>query len=287
MSPRFRRLFPLRLFVRTLFPSQAPQTHPDPFYLFSSPSPHAPSVPSPCNLVRALSSQVTGRSDTSRRSRTPRVPGVEPSAISHLIASIAGGSDDLESQLHLLNLTPSHALVLEVLRASNDRAVSALRFFRWVLASHPDFRPNSEAYNQMVCNLGLVDDYDSMHCMLVQLSSMGHSLTEEAFSFLSRRGTVGVKESAKRIAELLNKVGGSCRGTGIFSLIKFLCSMNAFDTAIFVMSETARRTSYYNVLIAAKCRRRDFEGARGLFDEMRRYDKVAMSFILKASILFL
>lgn len=71
-----------------------------------------------------------------------------------------------------------------------------------------------------------------------------------------------------RVTEALNLAIGSCRSSGIYSLIKVLCGMNYFDDADFV---TARRTSYYNVFITAKCRNGDFQGAREVLDEMRRF----------------
>ncbi|WOL09757.1 hypothetical protein Cni_G18510 [Canna indica] len=214
-------------------------------------------------------SPVAGRSNAGRRSRTPRVHGVDPSVVSEIVALISGGSDDLESKLHTLNMSPSHALVSEVLHASNDRRIPAFRFFGWILDSYPNFRPTSDDYNQIICNLGLFDDYETMHRMLDDLSSKRHCLTEKAFSFLSLHTAVGMKSSVRKLAEMLNSVGGSCRGSGIFSLIKLLCSMKSFDIAISLMAE-AGRTSYYNVLIAAKCRSLDFQGARDVFDEMRR-----------------
>lgn len=50
-----------------------------------------------------------------------------------------------------------------------------------------------------------------------------------------------------------------------------LCVMNSFDGAMFVVEETARTTSYYNVLVAAKYRNGDFQDALDLYDERRRF----------------
>ncbi|RWR72379.1 pentatricopeptide repeat-containing-like protein [Cinnamomum micranthum f. kanehirae] len=47
--------------------------------------------------------------------------------------------------------------------------------------------------------------------------------------------------------------------------------MNSFDGAMFVVEETARTASYYNVLVAAKCRNGDFQDALDLYDERRRF----------------
>ncbi|CAL9038280.1 unnamed protein product [Musa banksii] len=267
---------------RTLISFRAPKPHPDRFCPLSSSSQSSScssrsllsgfiraTLPSRRSL--SSSSQVPRRPHTSRMSPTPRLRRVDPCVVSEIVALISGDSDDLESKLRLLNLSPSHALVSETLRVLNDRGVSALRFFGWVLGSYPDFRPNSEAYNLIVLNLGLFDDYSTMHRVFHEISSKGHCLTGKAFSFLAARGADVIKDSVRELVELLSRVGGSCRGSGIFSLIKLLCSMNAFDLAISVMEETARRTSYYNVLIAAKCRNLDFQGARDVFDKMRRF----------------
>ncbi|URE34703.1 PPR repeat [Musa troglodytarum] len=266
---------------RTLISFRAPKPHPDRFCPLASSSQSAScssrsllssfilGLPSRRSLCS--SSQVPRRPHTSRMSPTPRLRRVDPCVVSEIVALISGDSDDLESKLRLLNLSPSHALLSEALRALNDRGVSALRFFGWVLGSYPDFRPNSETYNLIVLNLGLFDDYSTMHRVFDEISSKGHCLTGKAFSFLAARGADVIKDSVRELVELLSRVGGSCRGSGIFSLIKLLCSMNAFDLAISVMEETTRRTSYYNVLIAAKCRNLDFQGARDVFDEMRRF----------------
>ncbi|XP_064977002.1 pentatricopeptide repeat-containing protein At5g16420, mitochondrial-like [Musa acuminata AAA Group] len=267
---------------RTLISFEAPKPHPDRFCPLSSSSQSSScssrsllsgfiraTLPSRRSL--SSSSQVPRRPHTSRMSPTPRLRRVDPCVVSEIVALISGDSDDLESKLRLLNLSPSHALVSETLRVLNDRGVSALRFFGWVLGSYPDFRPNSEAYNLIVLNLGLFDDYSTMHRVFHEISSKGHCLTGKAFSFLAARGADVIKDSVRELVVLLSRVGGSCRGSGIFSLIKLLCSMNAFDLAISVMEETARRTSYYNVLIAAKCRNLDFQGARDVFDKMRRF----------------
>ncbi|RWW66250.1 hypothetical protein BHE74_00026417 [Ensete ventricosum] len=265
---------------RTLISFRAPKPHPDRFCPLSSSSQSAScssrsllssfnraALPSRRSL--SSSSRVPRRPHTSRMNRTPRLRRVDPCVVSEIVAWISGGSDDLESKLRLLNRSPSHALVSETLRALNDRGVPAFRFFGWVLGSYPDFRPNSEAYNLIVLNLGLFDDYSTMHRVFDEISSKGHCLTVKALSFLAARGADVIKDSVRELVELLRRVGGSCRGSGIFSLIKLLCSMNAFDLAISVIEETGR-ISYYNVLIAAKCRNLEFQGARDVFDEMRR-----------------
>nr|CAD1835287.1 unnamed protein product [Ananas comosus var. bracteatus] len=177
-----------------------------------------------------------------------------------------------EAKFDQMNLRLSQSLVSDVILALNDRGVSALRFFNWVLNCNPNFVPSAKVHNVLVDNLGRLDDYETMRRLLAELSVKRHCLTEKAFAFLTVSGHGSIKDSVGRIIEILNGVGGSCRGSGIFSLIKLLCSVSAFDLAIFIMEETARKTSYYNVLIAAKCRTGNFQGARELFDEMRSFD---------------
>ncbi|KAJ8632795.1 hypothetical protein MRB53_026131 [Persea americana] len=133
--------------------------------------------------------------------------------------------------------------------------------------------PDSEIYNLIVDNTGRMEDYESMFIVLSKLSMKRHCLTEKAFGFLTVCSAAGggIMDSVERVVETLNRVRGSCHSSGIYALIKTLCVMNSFDGVMFVMEETARKTSYYNVLVAAKCRNGDFQDALHLFDEMRRF----------------
>ncbi|XP_042964684.1 pentatricopeptide repeat-containing protein At3g04760, chloroplastic-like [Carya illinoinensis] len=74
--------------------------------------------------------------------------------------------------------------------------------------------------------------------------------------------------SVRRVVEMLNEVGGSCRTSRVHSLIEMLNSLGSFEMTKFVIEITERKTGYYNILI--KCWRCDFEGAKGIFDEMRQ-----------------
>ncbi|EHA8589350.1 pentatricopeptide repeat-containing protein [Cocos nucifera] len=232
------------------------------FHLFSTYSCTSPKKPGAPNTF--------ARSSTTERK--PRVHNVEidPNKAIEIVEMIREDASDVESKLNKLNLRLSHALVSEILHVLNDRGISALRFFSWVLNSGQHFKPTAGIHNQIVDNLGRLDDFETMFRMLCKLSSVGHCLNEKAFSFLTG-SSISLKDSISKIIETLNGVGGSCRVSGIYSLIKVLCAINAFHLAIFVMEETARKTSYYNVLIAAKCQNGDFQGARDLLDEMRRF----------------
>ncbi|RWR88729.1 pentatricopeptide repeat-containing-like protein [Cinnamomum micranthum f. kanehirae] len=193
--------------------------------------------------------------------------------IEEVIELIKRGDTDMELTLNQVHPNLSIALVCKIIGILNDRCVSALRFLDWVQKTQTDLIPDSGIYNLIIDNTGRMKDYESMFIVLSKLSMKGHCLTEKAFGFLTVCSAAGdgIMDSVERVVETLNRVRGSCHSSGIYALIKTLCVMNSFDGAIFVMEETARKTSYYNVLVAAKCRNGDFQDALDLFDEMRRF----------------
>ncbi|KAJ0974537.1 hypothetical protein J5N97_016502 [Dioscorea zingiberensis] len=223
-------------------------------------------TPKFCSRLLSTSSQKSRRTPGRQAIRA----GIDPEKLSEIVELIGRDGADTESKLGGMNLRLSDALVSEILRVSSVRHIPVLRFFIWVLKSHPGFKPSAAMYNQIVDNLGRLGDYGTMSLLLNELSSKGHCLTGKAFAFLEECGELDVKESTGSVIEMLNRVGGSCRGSGIYSLIKLFCSSSSFDLAVFVLEETSRRTSYYNVLIAAKCKNGNFQDARNVFDEMRR-----------------
>ncbi|MQM19057.1 hypothetical protein Taro_052058 [Colocasia esculenta] len=198
------------------------------------------------------------------------IGGVDHVEVAQIVELVRAERGDLESTLNQMNLRLSRPLVGEVLLTLNTLRVSALRFFEWVLRTQPDFKNDPGICSLIVDNLGRLQDYGRMLVLLQELSRGGHCLTGKAFKFLAFGCPNTAKDSIRRVVEVLNMAGGSCRGSGIYSLIKFLCDSGSFDLAVFVMEETARKTSYYNVLIAAKCRNGDFRHAYDLFDEMRK-----------------
>ncbi|XP_072963365.1 uncharacterized protein [Typha angustifolia] len=225
-----------------------------------------------CTSYRSFCSQsACGRSQRRARALLPRHLNVNPDDLIEIVSLIREDGRGMEAKLNQMNLRLSNSLIMEVLCVLNEHRISALRFFNWVLSYNLDSIPSAKIYNQIVDNLGRLEDFETMSRVLDELSSKGHCLTENTFAFLTVSSSDSLRDLVQRVTETLNRTVGSCRGSGIFSLIKLLCSMSAFDLAIFVMDETARKTSYYNVLIAAKCRSGDFQGARELFDEMRKY----------------
>ncbi|KAL5975255.1 hypothetical protein ACLOJK_031934 [Asimina triloba] len=191
-----------------------------------------------------------------------------------MVELIKIGGDDLERKLNKMNPMPvSVDYVSKTLSVLNDRGVPALHFFSWLRKTHSTFSPSPEIYNQMISNIGYAEDYHSMLRLLTELSPVRHCLTEKAFGFLKvfSRDPAQIGRSVERIVETLSSIKGSCCSSGTYALIKMLCALNFFDLATYVMEVTARKTSYYHILIAAKCRNGKFQEARELFDEMRKF----------------
>jgi pentatricopeptide repeat protein len=192
-----------------------------------------------------------------------------------IVCLVVAGGGGLEADLdRLFSAVLSHGLVSSVLRALTDRGVPAERFFAWASSLGRGFSPGPRAHNLLVENAGRLDDYGAMSRALALMSERRLSLTDRAFAFLapssgsSRSGSV--EDAARAVLRALDGVGGPCRASGVFSLVKALASIGEFDAAVLVIEETARKVRYYNVLVAAKCKAGDFVGAREVFDEMRR-----------------
>lgn len=238
-----------------------------------------------CFSVRSFSTNSSSSSSMppsrssqfSTRKRRPNFdsdfPVVNSDRIEEILELIERGETDMELKLNKMHPTLSVVLVGKIIGILNDRHVSALRFFDWIRNTQLQFIPNSEIYNLIIDNCGRIGDYESMFLLLSKLSAKRHCLTEKAFGFLTVCSSARdrILDSVESAVETLNRVRGSCRSSGIYALIKTLCAMNYFDGVVFVMEETARKTSYYNVLVAAKCRNGDFQEALDLFDEMRRF----------------
>uniref|UniRef100_A0A0E0K809 Pentacotripeptide-repeat region of PRORP domain-containing protein n=1 Tax=Oryza punctata TaxID=4537 RepID=A0A0E0K809_ORYPU len=185
-----------------------------------------------------------------------------------IVGLVAAGGRSLEAGLDRLDPALSHPIVSATLRALTDRGVPAAGFFDW-LALRRGFSPSAHAHNLLVENAGRLADYRAMSRAMASMSTRRIPLTERAFGFLnSSHGSA--KDTAREILGTLDEVGGPCRASGVFSLVKALASIGEFEAAMFVIQETARGARYYNALMAVKCKTGDFHGAREVFDEMRR-----------------
>ncbi|CAL4920448.1 unnamed protein product [Urochloa decumbens] len=189
-----------------------------------------------------------------------------------IVRHVATGGSSLEADLDRLDPALSHTLVASTLRVLTDRGVPAERFFAWA-SLRGGFSPSAHAHNLLVENAGKLADYRAMSRALALMSQRRLSLTDRAFAFLAPSGSSRsscVEDAARAVLRVLDDVGGPCRASGVFSLVKALASTGEFDAAMSVIEETRRTVRYYNVLVAAKCKAGDFVGAREVFDEMRR-----------------
>ena len=226
-------------------------------------------------LVRAPLRHASGRAALSARPLVPRGSDADAStdaagsdAIVRLVA-VGGGS--LEADLDRLFPALSHGLVASTLRELTDRGLPAECFFSWA-SLRRGFSPSAHAHNLLVENAGKLADYRAMSRALALMSQQRLSLTDRAFAFLAPSGSSrssSVEDAARAVLRVLDDVGGACRASGVFSLVKALASTGEFDAAVSVIEETQRMARYYNVLVAAKCKAGDFVGAREVFDEMR------------------
>ncbi|KAI4995566.1 hypothetical protein ZWY2020_035469 [Hordeum vulgare] len=223
-------------------------------------------------LRRAVSAG--GATSSSSRPSNPRSTDPTTAATANAIVSlVAAGGDggSLEADLDRLGPPLSDAAVSAALRALTERGIPACRFFSW-LSRHRGVSPSARAHNLLVQNAGRLADYPAMARALDQVSARRLPLTEQAFAFLeaAARSSSSVDDAVTATLRTFDGAGGQCRASGVFSLVKALASIGEFDAALWVIGETAMRASYYNVLLAAKCKDGDFRGAREVFDEMRK-----------------
>ncbi|KAA8547387.1 hypothetical protein F0562_003749 [Nyssa sinensis] len=193
--------------------------------------------------------------------------------ISEIIEFIRRGGDDLELKLNSIGASLSVESVSGIFEVLNFERVSGLRLFNWVRDRNQKLYYNANFCSLIIANCGWLDDYETMICLLNDFKSQRICLTEKAFGFLPVLGSSEdlVMESIRRVIEVLNEVGGSCLGSGIWALIKMLCRLDLFEMAKFVMGTTKRKVSHYNILVLEKCRKCQFEDARDLLEEMRQF----------------
>ena len=74
---------------------------------------------------------------------------------------------------------------------------------------------------------------------LGQASARRLSLTEQAFAFLeaAARSSSSVDDAVRATLTTLDGVGGPCRASGVFSLVKALASIGELDAAVWVIEE--------------------------------------------------
>lgn len=221
-----------------------------------------------CFLFRSFSSYSNTRSnDEDRKLFRFDAPSGE---ISRIIDIIKGDGSDMETSLDSIGSNLSKWSVIDILRGLNVAKVPALRFFEWVRDVHPNHHRNADICSLMVDNCGRLGDYTTMLALLKDFQSSKICLTDNAFGFLPLLSTTkeAAEKSIRGVITVLNEVGGSCRNSGIHSLVELLCSLSSFDLARFVMEITEKKASYYSVLVKHICVKRQFEEARHVLEEM-------------------
>ncbi|XP_065880416.1 pentatricopeptide repeat-containing protein At3g22470, mitochondrial-like [Euphorbia lathyris] len=110
-----------------------------------------------------------------------------------------------------------------------------------------------------------------MRGLLNDFRLKGLSLTRKAFEYLlvMAADEAKLKESTQKVIIILKEVGGICYLTGVHSLIEIFSVLRSLAMAKFVIENTERRLSNYNLLFKEMCRRCEFGEARNLMDEMR------------------
>ncbi|KAK2974101.1 hypothetical protein RJ640_020457 [Escallonia rubra] len=191
--------------------------------------------------------------------------------ISEIIEVVRSDDSNLNSKLDLVGLNLSVRSINEVFRLLNSERIRAFRFFEWVRGAYPKLYFNCDVCSMMIDNCGRVDEYALMKLLLKEFTAKHVCLSEKAFGFLPVLGSSkgSLMDSIRVMIQELNEAGGSCRKSGIRSLIKMLCTVESFEMAKFVMEITERNLSYYNVFIRERCRICHFQEVYALLEEMR------------------
>lgn len=119
----------------------------------------------------------------------------------------------------------SFKCVIEIFDLMNEQRMSGLKFFNWLQNSHPEFHRSGYVNSLIICNCGWLDDYKTMFSLLEDFNAEQTCLTDKAFGFLTVLGSSkdSLVNSTKKVVAMLNEVGGSCRGSGIYGLIEMFC----------------------------------------------------------------
>ncbi|XP_019243333.1 PREDICTED: pentatricopeptide repeat-containing protein At3g60050-like [Nicotiana attenuata] len=190
-----------------------------------------------------------------------------------IIEILKGGGEDLTRRLSLVAPKLSFKLIIEIFERVNEHRISGLKFFNWLRDSYPEFYRSAYVNSLIICNCGWLDDYKTMLSLLVEFKAEEICLTDKAFGFLTLCGSSkdSLMNSTRKVVDMLNEVGGSCRGSGVYGLIEMFCCLDLFDMATFVIEITERTASHYNILIRKRCKAGHIEEARAIINEMFEY----------------
>ncbi|XP_015080589.1 pentatricopeptide repeat-containing protein At3g60050-like [Solanum pennellii] len=209
---------------------------------------------------------------TIKKSTKPSV-SVYSEEVLEIVEIIRGGGQNLRQQLILVASKLSFKCVVEIFDLLNEQRISGLKFFNWLRDSHPEFHRSAYVNSLIICNCGWLDDYKTMFSLLEEFKTEQTCLTDKAFGFLTVFGSCkdSLMNSTKKVVDMLNEVGGSCCGSGVYGLIEMFCSLDLFEMATFVIEITERTASRYNILIRKRCRAGQIEKARAIIEEMSEF----------------
>ncbi|KAK1575418.1 hypothetical protein Q3G72_005316 [Acer saccharum] len=201
-----------------------------------------------------------------------RVGDATPKQVSDFIKLIRSNDNEMDSKLNSMNVSLSFASTVEIFHVLNSEKVPALCFLDWIKLFQPELYYNSDVCSLAIDNCGRLDDYETMRCLLGDYNVNQVCLTDKAFGFLNVMiaSKVSTRKCIGRVVEVLNGVGGSCRVSGVRVLIEVLSVLGSFEMAKYVISKTAKKLSYYHILIREMCRRFYIKGAQDLLNEMRQ-----------------
>lgn len=199
-------------------------------------------------------------------------PLATPKQVSEIIDLLRGDVNDLGPKLNSMNVTFSVSSSVEIFRILSRERVSALRFFDWLKAAHPDFCYDPDICSLVIDNCGRLGDYEAMVPVLIEFKLKRICLRQRAFGFLLDLSLdkASIMQSTKKVLSVLNEVGGSCQTSGVWTLIEMFTVFGSFDMAEFVIQTTGRKVNHYNILMREFCRRKDCERAQTLLEEMKK-----------------
>ncbi|PIN22344.1 hypothetical protein CDL12_04944 [Handroanthus impetiginosus] len=188
-----------------------------------------------------------------------------------IVDIVRNNGKDLESRLIMLGSKLSIYSVTEIFEVLNSQRICGLRLFEWIWSNNPQLRKNAHICSLIIDNVGRLSDYETMFAWLKKFTAEKICLTYEAFGFLPVLASTdsSLYESAKRVVDALDKVGGSCRRSGVHALIEMFCKLDLFEMAKYVIKITEHKESYYCLLLREKCGRGHIEDAYRIILEMR------------------
>ncbi|KAL7118330.1 hypothetical protein ACP275_03G129700 [Erythranthe tilingii] len=190
--------------------------------------------------------------------------------VSEIVDILRNNGADLESRLSMLHSKLSIYSITEIFEVLNSRRISGLRLFEWIWINKPQLHKNARICSLIIDNFGRLDDYGNMSVWFKKFGSEKIYLTYEAFAFLPVLApeNSSLRESATRVVDLLNKIGGSFRSSGVCALVEMFCKLDLFEMAKYIIKITESKNSYYCILIREKCRSGLIEDAHSIIREM-------------------